>query len=156
MNNPVTDEEIDWRWSSFADLSLAELYAIMAARQKVFVVEQNCPYLDADGIDQSSWHLTGTINGEVVAYLRVVHPGVKYKEPSIGRVLTTETARGSGLGRLLTIEAIKRTRETYPLLGIRISAQEYLRKFYTRLGFEAVSSPYLEDNIPHIEMVLRQ
>ena len=155
MNKTTTDTSVHWKWSSFSELSNSELYSIMAVRQEVFVVEQNCIYLDADGIDAHSWHLTGTIKDEIVAYLRVVHPGIKYKEPSIGRVLTTKKARGTGVGRQLTSEAIRRTKEIYPTLGIRISAQEYLRKFYASFGFEAVSAPYLEDNIPHIEMVLR-
>jgi len=150
---------MNWQWSSFEELSREDLFVILKVRQAVFVVEQNCPYQDADDLDPVSWHLMGWHEGatgrELVAYLRVVFPGKKYPEPSIGRVLTTASVRGTGVGKTLTGEAITRIALEYPHMSIRISAQQYLEKFYSEFGFETVSDPYDEDGIPHIEMVRR-
>ena len=144
-----------WRWCRFAELSVFDLQAIYMARQQVFVIEQACAYLDADGFDEASWHLAAWSPGHKVplAYARVVHPGQKYAEPSIGRVITTAAARGSGLGRELMRRAIACCTEAFPGQGIRISAQTRLEPFYAGLGFVAVGPPYLEDGIPHTEMV---
>jgi ElaA protein len=144
---------IDWQWCRFESLSTDQLYEIVSAREAVFVVEQNCPYLDADGLDRYSWHLTGWKDGQVAAYSRVVEPGIKYAEPSLGRVLTTGDWRRKGLGKELLQRAIEKIEEQYPGQGIRISAQQYLDSFYAGFGFERVSEPYDEDGIPHIEMV---
>lgn len=148
---------LKWQWSSFDELSQHELYEILKVRQAVFTVEQNCAYQDADGLDKVSWHLMGwredSPENELVAYLRVVLPGEQYAEPSIGRVLTAPSARGSGLGKALTREAIVRISRAYRDTPIRISAQQYLEKFYSEFGFETVSEPYDEDGIPHIEML---
>ncbi|MBQ0732306.1 MAG: GNAT family N-acetyltransferase [Oleispira antarctica] len=150
---------IKWQWVLFDELSLNELYDIMKVRQAVFTVEQDCAYQDADGLDQFSWHLVGwhEHSGEqkVAAYLRVVFPDKKYPEPSIGRVLTAEQARGTGLGKVLIREAITHVVDEYPDAAVRISAQQHLEKFYSEFGFKTVSEPYDEDGIPHIEM-LRQ
>ena len=146
-----------WQWLSFEKLLREDLYEVLKVRQAIFVVEQNCAYLDADDLDPASWHLMGwreTATGrELVAYLRVVFPGKKYPEPSIGRVLTTASVRGTGVGKTLTREAITRIALEYPHMSIRISAQRYLEKFYSEFGFETVSDPYDEDGIPHIEML---
>jgi len=148
---------MNWLWSSFEELSRDDLYEVLKVRQAVFVVEQNCVYQDADDLDSVSWHLMGWHEGtsrrELVAYLRVVFPGKKYPEPSIGRVLTTASMRGTGAGKELTREAITHIALEYPQMSIRISAQRYLEKFYSEFGFEAVSDPYEEDGIPHIEML---
>jgi ElaA protein len=148
---------ITWQWALFDQLSLGELYAILKIRQQVFIVEQDCPYLDADGLDQSVWHLCcwqqDFANKELVAYLRVLPPGMKYSEAALGRVLTAESVRGSGIGKELIRQGLKRTQQQYPDTNIRISAQLYLEKFYTAFGFETVSEPYHEDGIPHIEML---
>ena len=149
---------IRWKWSKFEELSTQELYEIMAVRQEVFVVGQQILYQDADGKDQNSWHLCGyekddTGEEKLVAYLRVVFPGEKYKEPAIGRVLTVPSARGKGYGKVLMKEAIKNLEREYPHLGIRMSAQAYLTEFYERLGFKVVSEPYIEEDIEHVEMV---
>ena len=148
---------MNWQWSSFEELSRDNLYDVLKVRQAVFVVEQNCAYQDADDLDPVSWHLMGwretTAGRELVAYLRVVFPGKKYPEPSIGRVLTTAPVRGTGVGKALTREAITRIALEYPQMSIRISAQRYLEKFYSEFGFETVSDPYKEDGIPHIEML---
>ena len=148
---------MNWQWSSFEELTREQLLEIMKIRQAVFVVEQNCAYQDADDLDQVSWHLMGwhdTNNTrDLVAYLRVVLPGNKYPEPSIGRLLTKASVRGTGLGKALIREAIDRTASVYPHMPIRISAQRYLEKFYSGFGFKTISEPYEEDGIPHIEMV---
>jgi len=144
---------IKWQWASFDQLTTDVLYKIMKARIEVFVVEQNCPYQEADDLDKCSWHLIGWKNREIVSYLRVIFPGKKYIEPSIGRVLTVQHVRRTGIGKELTKEAIKRVGEVYPDTPVRISAQRYLEKFYSEFGFEPVSEPYEEDGIPHIEML---
>ena len=148
---------IKWQWSSFDELSLHALYEILKIRQAIFVVEQDCSYLDTDDLDQVAWHLIGwhedANNKKMVAYLRVVFPGEKYPEPSIGRVLVLPESRKTGLGKKLTAEAIARIADEYPNTAIRISAQQHLQKFYAAFGFKAVSKPYLEDGIPHIEML---
>ena len=148
---------IKWQWSSFDELSLCELYEILKIRQAIFVVEQDCAYLDADDLDQVAWHLIGWCEDankkKIAAYLRVVFPGMKYPEPSIGRVLVTPELRKIGLGKQVTAEAITRIANEYPNTAIRISAQQHLEKFYIESGFKTVSEPYLEDGIPHIEML---
>ncbi|MFK7933989.1 MAG: GNAT family N-acetyltransferase [Saprospiraceae bacterium] len=143
---------------SFSELSLQQLYALMALRQQVFVVEQDCPYLDADGKDQLSHHLLGyDEDGDLVAYTRMVPPGISYeKYASIGRVVNAEKIRGKGVGKLLMQTTIHCVRRLYPNAPIKISAQSYLLKFYTELGFDAVGEEYLEDNIPHTAMILEQ
>jgi len=150
MSVPLT-----WRWCRFDELSVFELDAIYRARQQVFSIEQACIYLDADGCDAFSWHLAAWSDAHKVplAYARVVHPGQKYAEPSIGRVITTSAARGMGLGRELVRRAVERCGEVFPAQGIRISAQTRLERFYAELGFVAVGPPYMEDGIPHTEML---
>jgi ElaA protein len=128
----------------------------MILRQRVFVLEQNCAYLDADGVDRRAWHLFAREphTGALAAYLRVPHAGIKYPELSIGRVVSSPEARKSGAGRALMAEALKRITAEFggTTPAIRISAQSYLERFYQSFGFETVSEPYLEDNIPHVEM----
>ena len=147
-----------WHYVTFDNLSLTDLYDLMRLRQEVFVVEQNCVYLDADGYDQNARHLLGRDgDGQLVACLRLFAPGVKYKEfpgdASIGRVCTATSARGTGLGQELMRRGIAEAERLWPGCGMRISAQAYLRSFYGKLGFMAVSEPYDEDGIPHVEMV---
>lgn len=146
--------ELRWRWCRLEGLSATELHRIHGARQQVFVLEQHCAYLDADHFDEASFHLTAWTPQQrlPLAYARVVDPGVKYPEPSIGRVLTTTAARGTGLGRELVRRAIAHTVAAHPGQGIRISAQAHLEAFYREAGFVAVGEGYLEDEIPHIEM----
>lgn len=148
---------ITWEWSNFENLSKEKFIEILRVRQEVFVVEQDCPYLDIDGLDEHSWHLVAWDASKekyhAVAYLRVVHPTYKYNEPSIGRVLTVESTRGTGLGKELMTHAIKYIEQEYPHQSNRISAQQYLEKFYQSFGFTAVSDVYDEDGIPHIEMI---
>ena len=143
-----------WTWSRFADLGVDNLYDALALRCRVFVLEQG-PYQDPDGIDRQAWHLLGRDNaGELQAYLRVVDPGVKYAEPSIGRVITAKAVRGRGLGRRLVAEGMARCTAAWPGQGIRISAQAHLERFYGGFGFVRVGDPYPEDDIPHLEMLM--
>lgn len=144
---------IDYHWHKFDQLSLHEFYQIVMAREAVFVVEQNCPYQETDEMDAHSWHLQLKVDGELAAYARVVEPGIKYSQPSIGRVLTIKKFRGQKLGEALMREAIKFTEETYPGEGIKIGAQVYLQRFYSALGFQATGDTYDEDGIMHIDMI---
>lgn len=148
--------EINWRCCRFAALSLRELQFILMARQQVFGLEQNCIYQDIDGCDEVSHHLAAWSPRErmPLAYARLVEPGVKYAEPSIGRVVTTAPARGTGLGRELMQRAVAEVRALYPGQGARISAQSHLQAFYGSIGFVSVGEDYLEDGIPHREMLL--
>jgi ElaA protein len=144
-----------WQATSFADLSVAELYEALALRQLVFVVEQTCAYQDCDGKDARAVHLLGRAeDGRLVAYARLFGPGVSFAERSIGRVVTHPDVRRQGAGKELMREAIERTRATFGDGPIRIGAQRYLERFYGELGFRVASAPYDEDGIPHVEMVL--
>lgn len=147
----------DWRLCRFRELDVVELQHIYTARQQVFVVEQACAYLDADGVDEQAWHLAAWTPSQrlPLAYARLVEPGVKYAEPSIGRVVVSAEWRGRGLGRELMQQGIARCTEAWPGQGIRISAQAHLDRFYGSLGFEPVGQPYNEDDIPHLEMFRR-
>jgi ElaA protein len=148
---------IDWRWRRFEALDLRELQNIYAARQRVFAIEQQCLYLDVDGADEQAFHLAAwsAAQREPLAYARVLDPGVKYDEVSIGRVITTGAGRGCGLGRELMARAIAEAVAAWPGQAIRISAQSRLERFYRSFGFESVGPPYLEDGIDHTEMLLR-
>jgi ElaA protein len=144
-----------WRFAPFDQLTVREVHDLFQARVGVFVVEQTCPFQDVDGIDPACWHLLGTKDGRgpLLAYCRLVPPGVKYEEPSIGRVLTTKEGRGTGAGRELMEQAIARCDAMWPAKTLRIGAQQYLEKFYGSLGFTRASEPYDEDGIMHIEML---
>ncbi len=159
MNRPRAEHvptEIEWRVCRFGELSPVELARIYRARQLVFSIEQQCVYLDADEADELSHHLAAWSPQHSIplAYARLVNPGVKYAEPSIGRVITMAAARGQGLGRVLVRRAIELSAQVHPGHAIRISAQERLARFYAEFGFVAVGLPYLEDGIAHLEMLL--
>lgn len=143
---------IDWKIKTFSELTTAELYEIIKARVNVFVVEQDCPYSDLDDNDQKAIHLWAEKEGEVLAYCRIFDKGIKYPETSIGRVVTTEKGRGTGLGKQLISYAIDIIENRLRTTEVRISAQDYLLKFYSDFGFEDTGKKYLEDNIPHTEM----
>ena len=145
---------ITYTLKSFADLSPYELYSILQLRNEVFAVEQNCVYPDMDDKDQRSFHLMGMAEDKLLAYTRLIPPGVSYKEPSIGRVVTSPKIRRSGEGRILMERSIALIQEMYPNEPIRIGAQLYLQKFYSSLGFYTCSPVYLEDGIEHVEMLL--
>lgn len=144
---------IRWQWSPFSALSLPALYAALQLRQRVFVVEQACPFLDADGLDDLAWHLLGWADDVLAAYVRVFAPGTVFPEASIGRVVTHPDLRRTGTGRALMAEAIRRTGALAPGAPIRIGAQRYLEEFYAGFGFRICSEPYIEDGIPHIHML---
>lgn len=140
-----------WFVREFAELTLEQLYAIIQLRERVFVVEQRCAYIDADGADPTCKHLWAERDGEIVAYLRVVPAGVKFVEVSIGRVITAPSARGSGMGReLMKRGIVEAGGDQQP---IRIGAQAHLAKWYGELGFVKASDVYWEDGIAHVEMV---
>lgn len=144
-----------WKTVAFNELTLEELYQMMIVRQEVFVVEQNCPYLDADDKDQKCFHVLGYENNDLIAYARLVPKGVSYENSvSIGRILTTEKGRGKGIGKGLVQFSIDETKRLFNATEITISAQCYLIKFYESFGFKIVGEEYLEDDIPHIKMLL--
>lgn len=145
--------KLDWKIKTFPELTTTELYAIIKARVNVFVVEQNCPYSDLDDNDQKAIHLWAEYEGDVLAYCRVFDQGIKYAETSIGRVITTEKARGTGLGKQLISYALQIIENRFMTSEVRISAQDYLLKFYSEFGFVDTGKKYLEDNIPHTEML---
>ena len=158
----------EWQWHTFDDLTGRQVYDVLKLRQEVFVVEQRCVFADIDGIDEQCWHLLGAgldvrhLQGVghlgLLAYLRLLPPGVSHHPPAdgpaIGRVVTHAGARGHGIGRALMLEGMRKAGELYPGLPLRVMAQVYLRHFYESLGFRAASQPYDDDGIPHIDMVL--
>lgn len=148
---------IDWQWLAFEDIPRADLYEVLRQRQQVFVLEQQCLYPDIDGYDPGAQHLMAwtVVDGQrqLAAYLRCLAPGVKYTEMSLGRVLTTEAARGNGIGRQLLEQGIRRAEALHPGHRFRIGAQQYLEKFYASFGFQTVTAPYDEDGIMHVDMV---
>lgn len=146
--------QIDWFCKSFNELSNIELYAILQARNEVFILEQCCPYQDIDGKDQASLHLCAWHNKVLVAYCRLLPPGLSYKEASIGRVLCKARYRRTGLGIILIEKAVQTIEQQFKQKHIKISAQLYLKSFYEKFGFRQCSEPYLEDEIPHIKMSL--
>jgi ElaA protein len=148
--------ELNWTYKPFADLLPQELYAIMRLRNEVFVIEQNCIYQDADGLDIDGWHFMGWQGEQLVAYCRILPPGLAFAQASIGRVVSAPMARGTGIGRRLMEQAIEKTLAQFSVHEIKIGAQQYLQAFYTSLGFVQSGPGYLEDNIPHIPMVLKK
>lgn len=145
--------QIQWILKRFDELTPYQLYAILQLRNEVFVVEQNCVFQDADDKDQASWHLMGFDENRLVAYTRLVPPGVAYEEPSIGRVVTSPSVRRFGAGRQLMQHSIDSLYSLFGHAPIKIGAQLYLKKFYESFGFGQVGEQYLEDNIPHIYML---
>ncbi|MDO5614858.1 MAG: GNAT family N-acetyltransferase [Cruoricaptor ignavus] len=145
--------EVVWNVKSFGELTTEELYNIIKVRINVFVVEQDCPYPDCDDTDQKALHLWAEYKGEVVAYCRIFPQGIKYAETSIGRVLTNPNYRNLKLGKSLIRFAINTIEARYKTSKIRISAQDYLLKFYSDFGFQDTGKKYLEDNLPHTEML---
>lgn len=136
----------------FNSLTALQLYKILHLRNLVFVVEQNCPYLDTDGKDMEATHVLIWNNQDLAAYARVLKPGVTYETSCISRVIVNPDYRNLKLGHLLIQHAIKTVNDLYKTNAITISAQAHLQKFYNAHGFETVSEEYLEDNIPHVKM----
>lgn len=148
---------LQWQFARFDDLPIRDWYAAAAARVDVFVMEQNCPFQDLDGADLYSWHLLGwdtqTGTRQLAAYCRIVDAGVKFAEPSIGRVITPLPYRLKGIGKLLMAEACQRHETLTPSTPNRIGAQARLQRFYEGFGFVKDTDEYMEDGIPHIEML---
>jgi ElaA protein len=149
--------EIDWQWVRFPELRPDELYAALQLREAVFVVEQKCAYPDADGRDPQAWHLLGWLQDgdqrRLVAYARVFEPGARYVEGSIGRIVTAQEVRRSGVGKKLMAEALRRIETLAPGQPVKLAAQRYLENFYASFGFRTVSPPYEEDGIIHVDMI---
>ena len=146
---------VDWQWRTYDELSKDELYELLKLRQDVFILEQQCLFLDMDDKDQLSYHLLGRVNGKLVAYLRVIPKtidGVDTME--IGRVLTDASQRGAGTGRVMMQETMSYLQDNFSDKGVQLSAQQYLTKFYASFGFEAISEPYDDDGIMHVDMRL--
>lgn len=144
---------ITFATKSFRDLSTQELYDVLRLRSEVFVVEQNCPYLDPDDKDQACLHVMGFDGARLAAYARLVPPGLAYDSPAIGRVVIAAGFRKHGYGKALMKQCIGEAERHFKAGTITISAQQYLEKFYTELGFVTKSGMYLEDDIPHIKMM---
>ena len=145
--------KIEWQLKSFDELSNGQLYDLLKLRSEVFVVEQNCVFLDMDDKDQQSHHLLGYLDGKLVAYTRLLPAGLAYDHPSIGRVVTSPSVRRSGAGRLLMTESIRCCAILFGETPIQIGAQLYLKSFYESFGFRQISEVYLEDGIEHIYML---
>lgn len=150
MPNPA----LRWRTLSFDALTTVQLYSLLRLRSEVFVVEQNCVYQDLDDYDQAASHTMAedAATGQVLCVARILAPGLKYPEASIGRVVTSPLLRRTGQGRELVAQAVEACTLRYPRYGITISAQQHLEDFYAAFDFVTMSEPYLEDNIPHIRM----
>ncbi len=144
---------LEWTFKRFDELTSHEVYEILGLRAEIFVVEQACVYQDIDGRDPLVLHLMGREEGKLVAYARVLPPGVTFEEPSIGRVVVAKSHRKTGSGRALMRRAIEESLRLFPGRTIEISAQLYLKKFYESLGFVGEGEPYLEDDILHLHMV---
>lgn len=152
-NQTSTMNEIIWSLKPFHELGPHELYDILRLRSEVFVVEQQCIFLDMDNKDQVCHHLQGRLNDELIVSVRIVPPGIAYDEPSIGRVVGSPRHRGIGAGKALMKKAIEETIRLYGEVPIKIGAQLYLKKFYEEQGFVQCSETYMEDDIPHIKML---
>lgn len=144
---------LSWQFKSFGALETRELYALLRLRTEVFVVEQNCVFQDMDSSDEQAMHLLGLQDDALLAYARCFNAGIKFKEASIGRVITHARARGTGVGHALMQQAIGSMKMVWGAQPIRIGAQARLEKFYEQHGFAKASEPYIEDGIPHIEML---
>jgi len=148
-------EKIIWQSKAFKDLTVDEYFEIIFLRTEIFVVEQDCPYQEVDEKDRQSFHLFGRAeNGEVIGVTRILPQGISYDEVSIGRVALKKAFRGKGIADVLMIESFNFIKKEFGEVPIRISAQEYLLKYYSKHGFKQVGEMYLEDDIPHVEMVI--
>lgn len=149
----MTAPSLHFHWALLDALKPAQLLEIVQTRIAVFVVEQHCAYQEVDAFDAAAHHLQARVGGELAAYARVLGPNTKYEQPSIGRVIVAQRFRAHQYGRALMQEAIAFTETTYPGTPIRLDAQSHLQGFYGSLGFVVDSEQYLEDGIPHVEMV---
>jgi ElaA protein len=143
---------VRWARKEFGELTASELYALLRLRQDVFVVEQRCAYADLDGLDADAAHLFAVDGERVVAYARLFAPGVRDPDAVIGRVVTAQSVRRSGIGRALMTRAIEAIAERHGATAIRLGAQKYLQRFYESFGFVRDGEDYIEDDIPHLPM----
>jgi ElaA protein len=150
-------DDVTWEFLRFDELRTRDLYEVIKLRESVFIVEQNCPYPDADGRDPNAWHLLGWVDDgtrrNLAAYARIFEAGVRYAEPSIGRIVTSPSVRGTGFGKALMVEALSRMESLAPGQRIKIAAQQRLEDFYIGFGFATISEPYEEDGIMHVDML---
>ena len=153
LSKENNDYAMNWILKKFDALTPHELYTILRLRSEVFVVEQNCVFQDMDYKDHQCWHLMGWQDDLLLAYTRLVPPGLLYEEASIGRVVTSPAGRGSGIGKTLIEKSIEEVLNLYGKGSIKIGAQLYLKKFYTSFGFEQIGDIYDEDGIDHIKMI---
>ena len=145
---------LDIKIKSFQDLTTNELYAILQLRSEIFVVEQDCVYQDIDYKDQKAYHLLGLKNNKLIAYTRLFKPGDYFEEASIGRVVVKKEERQYKYGYDIMNASVSYVKNELKLTKIKISAQAYLKTFYSNIGFKQIGEPYLEDGIPHIAMVM--
>ncbi|MGO1060448.1 GNAT family N-acetyltransferase [Planococcus sp. FY231025] len=145
---------MNWTTNHFEEFTVKKLYEILKLRVDVFIVEQNCPYPELDGLDEESIHMAYTEDGRILAYARLVPAGVKYSLPSIGRVIVHPDARGRGLAKELLTRSIDYIFSEWNPDGIQLQGQVYLQDFYESFGFIPVSEAYDEDGIPHVDMQL--
>lgn len=146
---------ISWRWYTFSQMSTDLLYQVLALRQDVFIVEQDCVYQDIDGLDRQAMHLLGFDSEQLLAYARVYYDKT-LKKMRFGRLLTAPAARGKAIGKTMMDEILRYLSSHYPHKSVHISAQRYLEAFYQSFGFEVQGAPYDEDGIEHIAMVLKR
>lgn len=144
---------IHWHTKAFDELTVDELYNIIQLRVDIFVVEQNCPYSELDGKDKHCLHIYATSGQQTIAYARIVPPGLSYSQISIGRVAIHKNYRKEGLGKALIRHTIEKIEEEFGAQDIQIGAQCYLKNFYQSFGFNSVSDDYIEDGIPHVNMI---
>lgn len=153
-SDPFFISGLRWTWHAWRDFTPDMLYAVLRLRSAIFVVEQDCVFPDMDGRDPACEHLCGWNDaGELIAYLRLVPPGVRTPEVSLGRVVVAAAARGRGLGRAVMLEGLRGCARLHPGQPVKVSAQQHLESFYASLGFRTVSAPYDEDGILHVDMV---
>lgn len=147
---------MSWKIQTYDELTKEELYKIIQLRLNVFIVEQQTCYEDLDDHDQNSIHLSYAKDGKIFAYTRLLPPGEKFEMASLGRVITNQEIRGTGLGREMIQLALDTIEKEWPGSEVLIQAQEYLKGFYGSFGFEAVSEPYIYDSLPHRDMLYKR
>ncbi len=150
------EDGMEFKLKKFNELTVEELYKLLRVRNEVFVVEQNCVYQDCDNKDYDAYHLFCEHEDEIIGCLRILNRGVSYEEASIGRVLIKEKYRHTGISKAMMVEALRFIKNELKETEVRISAQVYIKKFYENVGFEVVSEEYLEDNIPHVQMLYKR
>lgn len=150
------EKRLNWKLKKFEELKSEEIYKILKIRNEVFIVEQQCAYQDCDDKDKKAYHLYLEEEGEIISYLRILKKGISFDEISIGRVLVNKNYRYKGISREMMLKAIEFIEQSLNEVKIKIQAQSYLVNFYGSLGFKETSNEYLEDNIPHIDMLYKK